>query len=211
MIARVLLLAVAMAVAGCATTSPQGSKPEPAKEFRPLPSYAADPFVPINVYINPNEQSSNAVDALVQYAAEQLRDSGAFVRVDQGVQRWPITLQARYALVDNAASGDTTWRVLGWLTLGLVPVHVTQTHTLFAEVLTEPDSVGAVEVSVTVSERVSLYDLGDPLRGERAAVQELLERLLAEIAQRKLAPRWSEFKPDPKKKPKAPEPEGRPT
>ena len=201
------LVAVVLLLGGCAGAPVVD---DASKRAKPLASYATDPFVPINLYLNANDQLGGPRAQMAEHAADLLRDSGAFVRVARGVQRWPITLQARYALVDNAAAGDRTWRVLGWLTFGLVPVHVTQTHTLFAEVLTEPDSVGAVEVSVTVRERVSLYDLGDPLRGERAAVEALLERLLAEIAQRKLAPRWSEFKPDPKKKPK-PEPEGRPT
>ena len=197
----------ALLAAGCAGAPVEDASKKP----RPLSGYASDPFVPINLYLNANDQLGGPRAQMAEYAADLLRESGAFKRVDRGVQRWPITLQARYALVDNAAAGDRTWRVLGWMTFGLVPVHVTQTHTLFAEVLTEPDSVGAVEVSVTVRERVSLYDLGDPLRGERAAVEALLEKLLVEIAQRKLAPRWAEFKPEPKKKPKPPEPEGRPT
>jgi len=206
--ARHLLLGAALVVlAGCASVPTQ----EEPKKFKPLASYAADPFVPVNLYLNSNEQVSGTLETLIQYSAEQLRASGAFVRVDRGVQRWPITLQARYELKEDAAAGDTARRVLGILTLGLVPVHVTQTHTLVAEVLAEPDSIAAMELSVTVRDRVSLYDLGDPQRDERAAADALLERLLAEIAQRKLVPRWATFKaPEvPKKKPK--EPEGRPT
>jgi len=202
-----LLLAVALAgLAGCAGTPAQ----EAPKKHKPLPGYAADPFVPINLYLNSNEQVSGTLETLIQYAAAQLRESGAFIRVDRGVQRWPITLQARYELKENSSEGDTTRRVLGMLTLGLVPVRVSQTHTLFAEVLTEPDSVAAMELTVTVRDRVSLYDLANSARGERAAADALLEKLLAEIAQRKLIPRWATFKPDPKKKPK-PQPEGRPT
>lgn len=204
---HLLLGAALAALAGCAGAPMQ----EEPKKLKPLASYAADPFVPVNLYLNSNEQVSGTLEMLIQYSAEQLRASGAFVRVDRGVQRWPITLQARYELKEDAAAGDTARRVLGILTLGLVPVHVTQTHTLVAEVLAEPDSVAAMELSVTVRDRVSLYDLGDPQRDERAAADALLERLLAEIAQRKLVPRWATFKaPEvPKKKPK--EPEGRPT
>ena len=200
------LLAPAL-VAGCAVAPVEDA----SRRGKPVASYAADPFVPVNLYLNSNEQVSGTLETLIQYSAEQLRASGAFVRVDRGVQRWPITLQARYELKEDAAAGDTARRVLGILTLGLVPVHVTQTHTLVAEVLAEPDSIAAMELSVTVRDRVSLYDLGDPQRDERAAADALLERLLAEIAQRKLVPRWATFKaPEvPKKKPK--EPEGRPT
>lgn len=203
---RLLLLAAGAAVlAACAGAPVQEEAP---KKFRPLPAYAADPFVPINLYLNSNEQVSGTLSVLVQYTADQLRDSGAFVRVDRGVQRWPITLQARYQLKKDSGEGDTTRRVLGLLTLGLVPVHVSQTHTLYAEVLAEPDSLAAMELSVTVSDRVSLYDLTDSARSERAAADALLERLLAEISMRKLIPRWATFKPEPKKKP---QPEGHPT
>ena len=206
--ARALALVLLLALAGgCATSAPE---PEGQKKYKPLASYAADPFVPVNLYLNSNEQLSGTHERLVEYSAEQLRASGAFVRLDRGVQRWPITLQARYQLQQDTASGDTARRVLGVLTLGLVPVRVTQVHRLYAEVLNEPDSVAALELSLTVLDRVSIYDLGDPERGERAAADALLERLLAEIAQRKLVPRWATFKPEPpKKKPK--EPEGRPT
>jgi hypothetical protein len=198
------LLAIAV-LAGCAT-APVGDAP---KRSKPLASYAADAFVPINLYLNSNEQLSGTHEHLVEYCADQLRASGAFVRMDRGVQRWPITLQARYQLQEDAASGDGARRVLSWLGLRLVPVYVTQVHTLTAEVLAEPDSVGAVELSVTVRDRVSLYDAGDPERGERAAADALLERLLAEIAQRKLIPRWASFKPpEPPKKKVI---EGRPT
>ena len=208
MSARPLAYAVVAALAaGCAS-----APPEAPPKYKPLTSYAADPFVPINLYLNSNEQLSGTHEMLVEYSAEQLRASGAFVRVDRGVQRWPITLQARYVLAEDVGRADTLRRVLGWLALGLVPVHVTQTHTLYAEVLAEPDSVGALELTLTVRDRVSLYDLGDPRRDERAAADALLERLLAEIAQRKLVPRWATFKPSeppPRKKP--PAPEGRPT
>ncbi len=201
-----LLAAAALALQGCASAPVE----ETPKRARPLASYAADPFVPINLYLNANEQLGAKRAALVEHAAEALRASGAFVRMDRGVQRWPITVQARYQLAENTAPADSLRQVLSLLTLGLVPVHVRQTHTLVAEVLTEPDSVGVVELSLTAADRFSVYDAGDPLRGERVTVEELFERLLAEIAQRKLVPRWGEFKPDPKKKPK-PEPEGRPT
>ncbi len=205
---RGLIAAALAALAGCAGAPAQEEEP---RKHKPLASYAADPFVPINLYLNSNEKVSGTLEMLIQYSAEQLRESGAFVRVDRGVQRWPITLQARYELREDVAHGDTTRRVLGLLTLGLVPVHVSQTHTLVAEVLVEPDSVAAIEISVTVQDRVSVYDLGDSQRGERAAADALLVRLLTEIAQRKLIPRWATFKPPeaPKKKPK--EPEGRPT
>jgi len=199
-----LLVAAASWLAGCAG-APVTEEP---KKYRPLPSYADDPFVPINLYLNSNEQVSGMLSTLIQYSAQQLRESGAFIRVDRGVQRWPITLQARYQLREDTGEGDGTRRVLGLLTLGLVPVHTTQTHTLYAEVLSEPESVAAMELSVTVRDRVSLYDLGDSAR-ERVAADALLERLLTEIAQRKLIPRWAAFKPDPSKKKK--EPEGRPT
>jgi hypothetical protein len=189
----VALAALLALAAGCASV-PDG---EPAsRKYKPLASYASDPFVPVNLYLNANEQiGGTLLGTLVEYSAEQLRASGAFVRVDRGVQRWPITLQVRYELKEDVAVGDTTRRVLGALTLGLVPVHVTQTHLLHAEVLTEPDSVGALELSVTVKDRVSLYDLGDSTRGEHAAADALLERLVAEIAQRKMVPRWAAFKP----------------
>ena len=202
---RPVAIAVLLALASGCATLPDGDGA--SRKHKSLASYASDPFVPVNLYLNANEQvGGTLLGTLVEYSAEQLRASGAFVRVDRGVQRWPITLQARYELREDVATGDTTRRVLGALTLGLVPVRVQQTHTLHAEVLTEPDSVGALEISVTVSDRVSVYDLRDSTRGERAAADALLERLLAEIAQRKMIPRWAAFKPGvepapPKKKP----------
>jgi hypothetical protein len=204
-VTRALPALLAVALAGCAA-APVTEAP---RRHKPLASYAADPFVPVNLYLNSNEHAVGTLQQLIEYSADQLRDSGAFVRLDRGVQRWPITVQARYQLKTDVAGGDGTRRALSWLWLRLVPVYVTQTHTLYAEVLTEPDSVGAMEISVTVRDRVSIYDLGDPGRGERAAADMLLERLLAEIAQRKLIPRWATFKPSeppPKKKV-----EGRPT
>src|SRR6185503_21334864 len=126
-------------------------------------SYAGDPFVPVNLYLNANDQLGGKRALLAEHAADLLRDSGAFVRVDRGVQRWPITLQVRYQIEEDTAAGDGTRRVLRWLALGLVPVHVTQTHTLVAEVLTEPDSVGVVELTVTTRETLSLYE-SDSLR-----------------------------------------------
>ena len=206
MSARRLALAATLALlAGCATTPVADA----GKKYKPLSSYAADPFVPVNLYLNSNEQvAGTLLGTLVEYSAEQLRASGAFVRLDRGVQRWPITLQARYQVRRDTAPGDTARRVLGVLGFGLVPVYVSQTHALYAEVLSEPESVGVIEITLTVRDRVSLYDVGDPQRDERAAADALLERLLAEIAQRKMVPRWSTFKPEPPKKKPV---DGRPT
>ena len=198
MIGRALLLAASAVLAGCAATSPPPAKPEPAKDLKPLPSYASDPFVPINLYVNPNEHSSKMLDALARYTADQLRDSGAFVRVDQGVQRWPITLQARYQVQEYAGEGDGARRLVRWLTLGLLPVRTSQVHTLSAEVVAEPRSVAKLQFSVTVTQDNSLYNDGSQ-RSQRAAADTLLQRLLDEIAQRKLIPRWAVFKPNPSK------------
>lgn len=200
---RLAWLVAAAGLAGCAAAPVI----DDSKHYRPLASYASDPFVPVNLYLNSNELTSGALAEVIEYSADQLRDSGSFVRVDRGVQRWPITIQARYQVDTDTREGDTLRRVLGLMSLGLVPVHVGQTHTLFVEVLAEPESVAAMELSVKVVDRVSLYDIGNPYRGERAAADALLERMLAEITQRKLIPRWSTFKPEPKK----PKVEGRPT
>ncbi|MGQ0586034.1 MAG: hypothetical protein ACT4PK_02385 [Gammaproteobacteria bacterium] len=205
---RALIAAgAALALLGCAAAALAEDAP---KRANPITSYSADPFAPVNLYMNSNEQLTGTPAELVEYTAAQLRDSGAFERVDRGVQRWPITLQARYRFEENTAKGDGWRRALGMLSLGLVPVRVSQTHTLFTEVLAEPDSVAVIELSVTVRDRISLYDLGDPTRDERAAADTLLEQLLAEIAQRRLVPRWASFRPEPKKKPEV-EPVGQPT
>lgn len=198
-----------LALAGCAS-APIVPGADEGKVYPPLSGYASDPFVPVNLYMNPNEQASGTLKMLIEYSAEQLRACGAFVRVDRGVQRWPLTLQARYRLREDAADGDTSRRVLNVLTLGLLPVYVTQVHALQVEVLAEPDSVATLEVSLTVRNRVSVYDLGDGGRAERAAADRLLEQLVGELAQRRLVPRWGAFKPEPAK-PKPREPEGQPT
>jgi len=196
-IARALVLALLAGVTGCMPTP--ALQPEPAKKLKPLPAYSADPFVPVNLYLNANEQAPEALSRLVQYAADRLRDSGAFVRVDQGVQRWPITLQGRYQLQEYAGDGDFARRVLGWITLGLIPVRTTQIHTLLAEVLAEPSPVARIELTVTVQDESSIYGLRDPALVEHAAAEQLLERLLNEIDQRRLIPRWAVFKPTPPK------------
>jgi len=149
----------------------------------PLAAYAANPFVPVNLYVNANEHLDAEHAALVEHAARHVAESHAFVRVDRGVQRWPITLQATYRVED----ANRSWRAR----LLRSPVRI---HTLVVEIFEEPESVAILE-------------LGAQAPGPAAAaVDALLERLLAEIATRKLVPRWSSFKPEPekKKKPKVP-------
>lgn len=198
-LAGVTLLAL---LAGCAT-APANQPPAPA-----LAEYAADPFAPVNLYLNANEQLAPQVGALVEHLAGTLAASGAFVRLDRGVQRWPLTIQARYGL-QHGGEGAALRRVLSVLTLGLVPVRFAQTHTLVAQIFEEPELVAQLELSVPARNRVSLYDLAAPLRDERAAVEILAGRLLGEIAARRLVPRWNEFVPPPT--PKKRRPEGRPT
>ena len=157
---------------------------EAEHKLPPLAAYAANPFVPVNLFLNANEHLDAEQAALVEHAAQRLADSNAFVRVDRGVQRWPITLQAVYRL----APAERSWRTR----LGLAPV--VRQHSLVVEIFEEPESVAILE-------------LGAESAGPSpAAVDALLERLLAEIATRKLVPRWNAFKPEPekKKKPKVP-------
>jgi hypothetical protein len=197
---RIALLAAAL-LCGCAGT-PRGSESAgaPGPKSRPLASYASDPFVPVNLYLNANEQAAGETGPLIEYAAQQLRDSGAFVRLDRGVQRWPITIQARYVLEQHVASG---WRRFASVaTFGLVRIPLAQKHVLVAEIFDEPDSIAALDLSAVVRDRVSPFAAGERERIERAAVDSLLERLLAEIAQRKLIPRWQMFQPEPPKKAK---------
>lgn len=194
-------LALAAVLAGCAQAP---AVPDEPRKFPPLGAYSTNPFVPVNLYLNANEQAAGQQAALADYAARRLRESNAFVRVDRGVQRWPITIQASYRVAPSGTGADRWRRVLGALTLGLVPVRVGKAHTLSAEIFEEPESIATLEFSSSATDRVSLYDLADPDRDERAAVDALLERMLAEIATRKLVPRWSAFKPEPKKKAKPP-------
>jgi hypothetical protein len=202
-------LVLAALLAGCALAP---APPAPASgPPPPLTAYAANPFVPVNLYLNANQHVGGQQAALIEHAARSLADSKAFVRVDRGVQRWPITLQANYRVTPSGAPADTWRRVAGALTLGLVPVRVMKTHALSVEVFEEPDSVATLELSVSRPDRVSLWDLSDPDRDERAAVDALLERLLAEIASRRLVPRWSAFAPEPKKKVQPPRVPGRET
>jgi len=63
-----------------------------------------------------------------------------------------------------------------------------QHHSLVVEILEEPESVATIELAA------------DAAATDRAAVDALLERLLYEIASRKLVPRWNAFKPEPQKK-----------
>lgn len=177
------LALVLAALAGCAGAPPE---PEPARRLKPLEGYAADPFVPVNLYLNANEHVGADEARIIEYAAQRLRLSHAFVRVDRGVQRWPITLQAAY----RAQAAEATWRTR----LGLDPE--ARVHTLMVEIFQEPESVAAVELSVRSTAPA------------REAVDALLEQLLAEVAQRKLVPRWSSFKPEQKKKVR---PQGRAT
>lgn len=172
---RAALVTAALAVAACAHA------PAPADESRKLPpisAYAANPFVPVNLYFNANEHLDAERAALVEHAARRLADSHAFVRLDRGVQRWPITLQAVYRLTPAPA----TWRTR----LRLAPA--VQHHSLVVEILEEPESVATIELAA------------DAAATDRAAVDALLERLLYEIASRKLVPRWNAFKPEPQKK-----------
>lgn len=173
----------AAVVAACAHAPPP---PDDARKLAPIGAYATNPFVPVNLYLNSNEHLDAERAALVEYAARRLRDSNAFVRVDRGVQRWPVTLQATY----RVRPADSSWRSA----LRLGPA--VQVHTLVAEVLEEPESIAVIEVTARSAEP------------GRAVVDALLERLLAEIATRKLVPRWSSFKPEQKKKVK---PQGRAT
>jgi hypothetical protein len=200
---RALLAASALLLSACAG-APAGALDED-KLSPPLAGYAADPFVPVNLYLNANEQATAERAALIEYAAQRLRDSGAFVRVDRGVQRWPITIQGRYRLEER---GSAARRILGVLTLGLVRVPLEQKHVLVAEIFDEPDSIAVLELTASVQDRISPFGGGERLLAERAAVDSLLERMLAEVAQRKLIPRWRAFKPEPKKKAK---PQERPT
>jgi hypothetical protein len=171
--ARALVLAAVLA--GCAQAP---APPDEVRKLPPLTAYAANPFVPINLYLNANEHLAPDAAALVEYGARRLRDSRAFARVDRGVQRWPITVQAAYRV--QAANGS--WRT------ALHLASAVQVHTLVAEIFEEPETIAVVEVTARTAETGP------------AVMDALLERLLAEIAARKLVPRWSSFKPEQKKK-----------
>lgn len=182
---RAALVLVA-ALAGCAA-APAPMPVDDAHRPPPLTAYAGNPFVPVNLYLNADEHLDAEQAALVEHAARRLRESQAFVRVDRGVMRWPITLQAVY----HAEDAEHSWRTR----LGLQPG--VRAHTLVVEIFEEPESVATLELSVRSA------------GPGPAAVDGLLERLMAEIATRKLVPRWKAFKPEPA--PKKKKPEGRAT
>ena len=185
-----------------AEKSDQADEP---RKYRPLKAYAGDPFVPVNLFMNPDERVRIQHAELLEHAAALLTQSGAFVRVERGVLRWPVTLQLRYHAALAGGAGDGALRVVNALTLGLLPVKVRKSHQLLAEVFVEPDPVANLNYQEDAADTISLFELGDRLREERPAVERLLERLLADIAAKKLVPRFSAYKATP-----PPEPPGKP-
>lgn len=174
----------AVVLAGCAAAPSRVA--EDARELPPITAYAANPFVPVNLYLNANEHLDAGHAARVEHAARRLAGSKAFVRLDRGVQRWPITLQANYRVEDMARS----WRAR------VLFEPIERVHTLVVEIVEEPESVATLELSTRSS------------GPDHAVVEDLLEQLMAEIAMRKLVPRWKEFEPE---RPRRKKPQGRAT
>ena len=193
-------------LAGCATVpATESEHPLPALE-----AYARNAFIPINLYVNANEHASGRRAELLEYAAAKIENSGAFLRADRGTQRWLYSLQLRFREQDERSGAGYVLRALSVLTLGLAPVRLAQTQQLTVEVFLEPEPVGKFSYSDTFGNWVSLYSLADSNKDERAAVDRLLERMMAEFAATKIVPRAKEFDQPPvqKKKDKA---KGQPT
>lgn len=202
-------LACALLLAGCASTpadSVSAKLPETS-------DYSKNPFVPVNLYVNPNEHVDGSRAELLEYAAARLVDSGAFLRVDRGTQRWLYTLQLKFRPQVDAAAVLWPRRLLSVLSLGLWPVPVPRTEFLEAEIFLEPDPVAKFTYVQPFDDTMSLYQLGDPNREARAAVDLLLKRLMAELAATKVVPRAKDFEQPPTqpRKPDKPRPKGQPT
>lgn len=199
---------LALVLSGCASTPPDlvsARLPEPAE-------YKADPFVPVNIHVNPNQHVGAARGALLEYAAQQLESSGAFIRTDRGTQRWLYTLQLKFRPQAGAAPGHWWRRTVSVLTLGLVPVALPQTEFLETEVFLEPEPVAKFSYVQPYDRMLSVYGLADPGSDTRAAIDLLLRRLMAEIASTKAVPRAREFdQPPVLKKKEPPRPKGQPT
>lgn len=186
--------AAALLTGGCAASPPAAvAAPEPPA----LESYARNPFVPVNLYVNANEHVEPQRAKLLEYAAARLEESGAFLRVDRGTQRWLYSLQLRFRETNPGARGDTARRVLGYVTLGLLPVRVHRVHHLTAEVFLEPEPVGKLTYTESIRDSKSLYDLADPNQDERAAIDRLLQRMMADVASKKVLPRAKDFAEPP--------------
>lgn len=203
--AALTALGLLAACAGVAPTEtpPPAAAPPPVEDgaHKALSVYAADPFEPVNLYLNPNEHVEARHARLLDYAAERIRDSGAFVRVDRGVQRWQSTLQLRCWWEDRPTEEQRRQMRLRRLSFGLVEAQVTRTFHLRAEVVQEPEPVGQLEYAETVVAPVDDSAQAAPAAVERAAVDRLLERMMADIARKKLVPRLREFEaPAPEKK-----------
>lgn len=203
-----VLAAAVLLLAGCASTPVDGVSarlPEPA-------DYKGNPFVPVNLYVNANQHVGAARGELLEYAAIRLESSGAFIRVDRGTQRWLYTLQLKFRPQAGPAPGAWARRLLSVLGLGLVPVPMPQTEFLEAEVFLEPEPVARFSYVQPYDRRVSWFGLADPQADNRAAVDLLLKRLLAELAITKAVPRAREFdQPPVQKKKDPPKPKGQPT
>lgn len=188
-VGAVAAASLALAVAGCATgglspTQARGADPE-------------GPFVPVNIFLNPGEHISNRHARLLDHLYNRLATGGEFVHTSRGIKQWPFALIVRYRFEERLTFWSTVGLILSSGTIGLIPAQMPMQYSLDAEVVIVGIPPRAFQVVEQGSRPFSIYELGDPDRAHREAIDRLVARLMDQLAENRALPRASELSPPP--------------
>lgn len=180
---RIAAICAAAILSACAATQPltQAEKEDIYAPFK------ADPYVPVNVYINPGDWVNQYQAPALVYLANHIRDSSAFARIDR-ITRWPVSLEIHYEKrnKDELAGFAAVMVFAG--TLGVVPVNIVQVHTLRVEVFHGSIPIKKLEYEETIENRLSFYDLTNENRADKAAIDRLIPKLIRDLRTQNLVP-----------------------
>jgi len=166
-----------------------------AKSDLPVTAPLENPFVPVNMSVNPGDWVTPAEAGMLEYLRDRVVSSGTFAAVSPGVQRWPVTLELRFEHKPQSVVADTAAGLLGGGTLLLVPTGSVHDYVLKADLWAGYQTIERREYRIERTRIMWLFK--SPLKADHPAIDQLIELMKADFVARPPLPTLREARAQP--------------
>lgn len=148
-------------------------------------------YVPINLTVVTQENSSSFEMKAVNYIADSFKDSGLFAKVDLvDEKRWPYKVFVSYKLKDKKGTKEVANLMVSASTLMLVPNFVEEEHVVNIQVKIGDRVVKSASYTEKVNTAVSLYH--QPEADRKVGINKIMKNFFAEVEAEKSLPKIKE-------------------
>lgn len=176
------VLAALVVICGCTAT------PEPPPKYEVA---EVDKFAPINFDVYAGEYVTAQTSEVANFIARTVADSGRFIHVQSGMNRWPFSVQLKYGFTQKIGAMEFIGTMISAASLLIIPGSLPEEHTYSFHVLYGPNLIAKYNYSEQVKNKLWLFNMSHDVRKDAAA--RTVKKFISDLERDKVIPTARDF------------------